>query len=131
MSTYHTDSRVDDYINALPSWQQDICRQVRDLVHAADSNVTETIKRTNRPYFTLNGNICALLAAKDHINVFIYDPIAPDPEGIINQGQGNLTARAIQVRQGETINERALLNLFKAVIANNRTGGWRKVKASR
>ena len=131
MSTYHTDSRVDDYINALPSWQQDICRQVRDLVHAADSNVTETIKRTNRPYFTLNGNICALLAAKDHINVFIYDPIAPDPEGIINQGQGNLTARAIQLRQGETINERALLNLFKAVIANNRTGGWRKVKASR
>jgi hypothetical protein len=131
MSTYHTDSRVDDYINALPSWQQDICRQVRDLVHAADSNVTETIKRTNRPYFTLNGNICALLAAKDHINVLIYDPIAPDPEGIINQGQGNLTARAIQVRQGETSNERALLNLFKAVIANNRTGGWRKVKASR
>jgi hypothetical protein len=131
MSTYHTDSRVDDYINALPSWQQDICRQVRDLVHAADSNVTETIKRTNRPYFTLNGNICALLAAKDHINVFIYDPIAPDPEGIIHQGQGNLTARAIQVRQSETINERALLNLFKAVIANNRAGGWRKVKASR
>jgi hypothetical protein len=130
MSTYHTDSRVDDSINALPSWQQDICRQVRDLVHAADSNVTETIKRTNRPYFTLNGNICALLAAKDHINVFIYDPIAPDPEGIINQGQGNLTARAIQVRQGETINERALLNLFKAVIADNRAGGWRKVKAS-
>ena len=131
MSTYHTDSRVDDYIDALPDWQQDMCRRVRNLVHAADPNVTETIKRTNRPYFTLDGNICALLAAKDHINVFIYDPIAPDPEGIINQGQGNLTARAIQVRQGETINERALLNLFKAVIANNRAGGWRKVKGSR
>jgi hypothetical protein len=131
MSTYHTDSRVDDYIDALPDWQQDICRRVRDLVHAADPNVTETIKRTNRPYFTLDGNICALLAAKDHINVFIYDPVVPDPKGIINQGQGNLTARAIQVRQGETINERALLTLFKAVIANNRAGGWRKVKGSR
>jgi hypothetical protein len=131
MSTYHTDSRVDDYIDALPDWQQDVCSRVRNLVHAADPNVTETIKRTNRPYFTLDGNICALLAAKDHINVFIYDPIAPDPEGIINQGQGNLTARAIQVRQGETLNERALLTLFKAVIANNRAGGWRKVKGSR
>ena len=131
MSTYHTDSRVDDYIDALPGWQQDICRRVRHLVHAADPNVTETIKRTDRPYFTLDGNICALLAAKDHINVFIYDPIAPDPEGIVNQGQGNLTARAIQVRQGETINERALLTLFKAVIVNNRAGGWRKVKGSR
>ncbi|MGZ6306591.1 MAG: DUF1801 domain-containing protein [Ktedonobacterales bacterium] len=115
-------------MNTLPDWQQDICRRVRDLVHAADPDVTETIKRTERPYFTLDGNICALLGAKDHVNVFIYDPIAPDPEGIINQGQGNLTARAIQVRQGEAINERALLNLFKAVIANNRAGGWRKLQ---
>jgi hypothetical protein len=131
MSTYHTDSRVDDYIDALPDWRQDVCRRVRNLVHAADPNVTETIKRTNRPYFTLDGNICALLAARDHINIFIYDPIAPDPEGIINQGQGNLTARAIQVRQGATLNERALVTLFKAVIANNRAGGWRKVKGSR
>ncbi|HKS70777.1 MAG TPA: DUF1801 domain-containing protein [Ktedonobacterales bacterium] len=130
MSTYRTDPRVDQYINSLPDWQQDICRRVRELVHAADPDVTETIKRTNRPYFTLEGNICALLAAKDHVNVFIYDPIAPDPEGIINQGQGNSAARAIQVRRGDAINERALLCLFRAVIANNRAGGWRKLKAS-
>ncbi|QBD75257.1 DUF1801 domain-containing protein [Ktedonosporobacter rubrisoli] len=128
MSTYQTDPRVDAYIQTLPDWQQEICRQVRDLVHAADPEVIEIIKRTKQPYFTLNGNICALLGAKDHLNIFIYDPIAPDPEGLINQGQGNLTARSIQVRQGEIINERALLNLFKAVIANNRAGGWRKLK---
>lgn len=131
MSTYHTDPRVDEYITSLPDWQQDICRRVRDLVHAADPAVTETIKRTTRPYFVLDGNICALLAAKDHVNVFIYDPIAPDPEGIVNQGQGNLTARAIQIRRGDVLNERALLNLFRAVIANNRAGGWRKVKSGR
>src|SRR5207253_3139618 len=46
-------------------------------------------------------------------------PIAPDPEGIINQGHGNSAARAIQVHKGEPIKKRALLNLFKAVIANN------------
>jgi hypothetical protein len=130
MSAYQTDPRVDQYISTLPAWQQDIARQVRDLVHAADPDVTETIKRTDRPYFTLDGNICALLGTKDHLNIFIYDPIAPDPEGIINQGQGNLTARAIQVRQGETINQRALLNLFKEVIKNNHAGGWRKVKGN-
>ncbi|HEY7022148.1 MAG TPA: DUF1801 domain-containing protein [Ktedonobacterales bacterium] len=129
MATYQTDSRVDDYINSLPDWQQEICRRVRDLVHAADPDVIETIKRTNRPYFTLQGNICALLAARDHVNIFIYDPIAPDPARIINQGQGNVTARAIQVRESEIINERALLDLFKAVIANNRAGGWRKIQA--
>jgi hypothetical protein len=128
MSMYRTDPRVDQYIATLPDWQQDICRRVRDLVHAADPDIAETIKRTNRPYFVLNGNVCALLGTKDHVNVFIYDPIAPDPERIINQGQGNLTARAILIRQGDTINERALVNLFKAVIANNRAGGWRKVR---
>jgi hypothetical protein len=130
VSTYRTDPRIDEYIESLPDWQQDICRQVRDLVHAADPDVVETIKRTRQPYFTLDGNICALLGAKDHLNVFIYDPIAPDPESIINQGHGNLTARAIQVRRGDVVNERALSNLFKAVIANNRAGGWRTVGRS-
>jgi hypothetical protein len=130
VSTFHTDPRVDEYIESLPRWQQDICRQVRDLVHDADPDVVETIKRSRLPYFTLDGNICALLGTKDHVNVFIYDPIAPDPEGIINQGHDNLTARAIQVRRGDVINERAFVNLFKAVIANNRAGSWRKVRPS-
>ena len=131
MSDYQTDPRVDHYISTLPDWQQEICRRAREIAHAADPAVVETIKRSKQPYFVLGGNICALLAAKDHVNIFIYDPIAPDPEGIINQGQGNLTARALQVHQGEAINERALLNLLKAVIANNRAGGWRKLKGSR
>src|SRR5205823_965382 len=124
-----TDPRVDAYIAELPDWQQAICREVRDLVHAADPAVTETIKRTNRPYFVLQGNIAALLAAKDHVNVFLYDgAIVPDPEGIITAGHGNTTARTVAVRHGETINARALSAMFKQIIANNRAGGWRKLK---
>ncbi len=127
--TYTTDPRVDAYIAALPAWQQAICRQVRALVHAADPEVTETIKRTNRPYFVLRGNIAALLAAQDHVNVFLYDgAIVPDPEGIITGGHGNTTARTVAVRQGDTINASALTAMLKEIIANNRAGGWRKVK---
>ena len=101
--TYAADPRVDAYIDALPGWQRAICREVRDLVHAADPEVTETIKRTNQPYFVLQGNICALLAAKDHVNVFLYDgAIVPDPEGIITGGHDNKTARTVAIRQGET-----------------------------
>ncbi len=59
---------------------------------------------------------------------FIYDPIALDPEGIIDQGHGNQTARAIQVRRGETVNKQAFITLIQAVVANNRAGGWRKLK---
>jgi hypothetical protein len=127
--TYPADPRIDTYINALPVWQQAICRQVRELVHAADPEVEETIKRTNRPYFVLNGNICALLAAKDHVNVFLYDgAIVPDPEGIITGGHDNTTARTVAVRQGEAINAPALTAMFEQIIANNRAGGWRTLK---
>jgi hypothetical protein len=127
---YQTDPRVDTYIGALPGWQQTICQQVRDLVHAADPEVTETIKRTRQPYFVLDGNICALLAAKDHVNVFLYDGgIVPDPERIITAGHGNKTARTVAVRQGETINVAALTAMFRQIIANNRAGGWRNLKA--
>src|SRR5436305_8746693 len=126
---YVVDPRVDAYIDALPAWQQAICREVRDLVHAADPEVVETIKRTVRPYFVLQGNICALLAAKDHVNVFLYDgAIVPDPEGIITGGHTNKTARTVAVNPGETINAPALTAMFRQIIANNRAGGWRKLK---
>jgi hypothetical protein len=123
------DPRVDAYIDSLPDWQGAICREVRRLAHAADPEVTETIKRTRLPYFVLKGNICALQAAKDHVNVFLYDgAMAPDPERIITSGHENKTARTVAVRQGERINARALTAMFTAIIANNRAGGWRKLK---
>ena len=90
------DPRVDAYIDALPGWQQAICREVRDLVHAADPEVVETIKRSRQPYFVLDGNICALLATRDHVNVFLYDGgIVDDPEHIITGGHDNATARTV------------------------------------
>jgi len=129
-AAYKKDPRVDAYIDALPPWQQAICHEVRDLVHEADPEVEETIKRTVQPYFVLQGNICALLAAKDHVNVFLYDGgIVPDPEGIITAGHDNQTARTVGVRQGETVNRSALLAMFRQIVADNRAGGWRKLKA--
>ena len=126
---YTPDPRVDAYIDGLPSWQQGICQEVRALVHGADAEVAETIKRTSQPYFVLEGNICALLAAKDHVNVFLYDGgIVADPDGIITGGHGNKTARTVAIRDGETINAPALTAMFKQIIANNRAGGWRKLK---
>jgi hypothetical protein len=127
--TYPVDPRVDAYIDALPDWQQAICREVRDLVHAADPKIVETIKRTRQPYFVLEGNVCALLATRDHVNVFLYDgAIVPDPEGIITGGQDNKTARTVAICKGETINATALGAMFRQIIANNRNGGWRRVK---
>jgi hypothetical protein len=124
-----TDPRVDAYIERLPGWQQSICREVRELVHAADPEVVETIKRGVQPYFVLQGNICAILAAKDHVNVFLYDGgIVPDPEGIITGGHDNKTARTVAIREAEPITASALGAIFRQIIANNRAGGWRRLK---
>ena len=129
MATFAPDPRVDDYLAGLPEWQREICERVRAIVHAADPEVQETIKRRVRPYFVLAGNVCALLAAKDHVDVFLYDgAIVPDPEGIITAGHENATARQIAVREGEPINEPALQRMFEQIIANNRAGGWRRLK---
>jgi hypothetical protein len=126
---YLTDARVDAYIDGLPKWQQAICRQLRDLVHGVDSEMVETIKRTRQPYFVLQGNVCALLAAKDHVNLFLYDGgIVPDPNGIITAGHGNTTARTVAFREGERIRVAPLRAMLKRIVANNRAGGWRKVK---
>lgn len=127
--TYLADPRVDAYIETLPAWQQAICREVRELVHAADPEVSETIKRTYRPYFVLQGNICALLGTKDHVNVFLYDGgIVPDPEGIITAGHDNKTARTVAVYEHDKLNAAALSAMFTQIIANNRAGGWRRLK---
>ena len=55
--SYDRDARVDAYLEGLPAWQKAVCQQVRDLVHAADPEVAETIKRTRQPYLFLDGNI--------------------------------------------------------------------------
>src|SRR6478672_2942728 len=126
---YMTEPGVDAYIEGLPDWQAGICRELRDLVHAADDEIVETIKRGNRPYFTLQGNVCALLAARDHVNLFLYDgAIVPDPDGIITGGHGNATARTIAFHEGDAIPEQPLTAMLRQIVANNRAGGWRTLK---
>jgi hypothetical protein len=82
--------------------------------------MAETIKCTVQPYFVVEGNVCALLAAKHHVNLFLHDRAAvPDPEGIITGRHQNKAARIISLYQ-DTINAPALTTMLKQIIANNR-----------
>ncbi len=119
------DPRVDAYIDPLPAWQQEICRSVREI--AREAGLEETIKRRVQPYFVLDGNVAALLATKDHVNVFIYDPLVSDPDGIITHGHDNATGRQISIYEGNELNRAALLAMFLEIVAHNRAGGWRKL----
>jgi hypothetical protein len=127
---YVRDQRVDAYLEPLPDWQRTLCQRLRDIMHAADPELQETIKRTVQPYFVLDGNVAALLATKDHVNLFVYDgAIVADPHGLVNAGHDNATARTIAFWEGDPVNEPALLEFLRQIIANNRAGGWRKLKA--
>jgi hypothetical protein len=77
----------------------------------------------------LQGNIAALQATKDHVNVFLYDPMIDDPQGIITRGHQDKTGRQIMVFEDEPINAAALLAIFRQIADHNRAGGWRKLQA--
>ena len=119
--------QVDAYIEKLPDWQQEICTTLREIVWATDPEIEETIKRTVQPYFVLDGNVCALLATKDHVNLFLYDPTVSDPSGVINQGHGNATGRSIQVYRDDAIDRDAITGILAEIVEHNRQGGWRRL----
>jgi hypothetical protein len=80
------------YADALPGWQRAICQQVPDLVHEADPDVVETIKRARQPYF-------ALLAARTHVNVFVYDgAIVPTERPVTIRAVAEATMRTTPTR---------------------------------
>ena len=123
------DPRVDDYLAPLPQWQRETLERVRDVLHRTDPEMTETIKRTVQPYFVLHGNVAAFLATKNHVNVFVYDGgIVPDPHGLITAGHENKTARTIAFHEGDDVPEEHLLEFFRRLVADNRAGGWRRLR---
>ncbi|MEN2736781.1 DUF1801 domain-containing protein [Microbacterium sp. X-17] len=126
------DPRVDAYLAPLPAWQREVFGELRDILHEADPAMEETIKRSVQPYFVLDGAVAAFLAAKDHVNLFVYDGgIVPDPAGLITAGHDNATARTIGFREGDPIDREALLAFLRRLIADNRAGGWRKLTGRR
>jgi hypothetical protein len=55
----------------------------------------------------------------------------PDPAGIITSGHENKSGRTVAIHRGEAIDEEALVAMFRAIIAHNRAGGWRKIMRER
>lgn len=72
-----------------------------------------------------------LASAQDRAGILYDGGIVPDPEGIITAGHSNKTARTVAFCEGEAINAPALVQMFRQIIANNRAGGWRKLKQGR
>lgn len=102
------------YIDTLPRWQHDICQEVRELSHAADPEVAETIKRTVQPYLVLRGEHRRRARREG-------------PRERLSVRRRHLP---VSFRDGEAINKSALTAMFRQIVANNGAGGWRKVKGN-
>ena len=76
------DTRVDAYLDAAPDWQREIMERVRDLLHEADPEIEETIKRRSSRTSSCRATSRRSSKAKDHVTVFLYDGgLRPTPRG--------------------------------------------------
>jgi hypothetical protein len=113
-------SRIDAYIAALPGWQRSTAARLRALIHEADAAIVEEWK-WDVPVFAQRGMVCAIGAFKDHMKVnFFKGASLDDARSLFNAGLEAKASRAIDIREGDAIDEAGLVDLVRAAVARNR-----------
>ncbi len=111
--------QISTYIDGLPPWQRDLLGRLRQLVHDADPEIVEEWK-WDTPVFSHAGNVCAIGVFKDHVKLnFFKGASLADPDGLFNAGLEAKTSRAIDLAQGDDVDEDALKRLITTAIARN------------
>jgi len=111
---------IDAYIASLQGWQQTMLTRLRALIHAAEPALAEEWK-WGTPVFSLRGNVCAIGAFKDHVKVNVFKGAAlSDPAGLFNAGLEAKTSRAIDLVEGQWLDEDAFKALIREAVAVNR-----------
>ena len=113
--------RIDQLIAGLADWRGKTLAGIRKSILGADSGIIEEWKWMGSPVWSRDGMIAVANAHKDKVKVtFSNGAQLPDPEKLFNNGLGGNKWRAIDLREGDKINERALKNLVRAAIDYNR-----------
>lgn len=119
---------ISDRIAELGDWRGDMLRRVRKLIKEADPEIIEEWKwrkATNpgTPVWSHNGIVCTGESYKDHVKLtFANGASVRDPAGLFNSSMDGNTRRAIDIHQGDTINEPAFKDLIRAAVAINSSG---------
>ena len=118
--------QIDNYIKGLDDWRGKMIARLRKLVLDADPNLTEEWK-WDTPVWSYKGNVVAAGVFKDHVKLnFFKGASLADPEGLFNAGLDAKATRAIDIAEGEEINEVALKDLVRSAVAYNTSGSKRK-----
>ena len=113
-------ARLDERILELGDWRGKMLAKVRALIHQADPEIVEEWKWMGTPVFSHSGIVCTGETYKSHVKLtFAKGALLPDPSGLFNSSlEGNIR-RAIDIHEGEKINEPALKQLIRAAVALN------------
>ncbi|MBL8569409.1 MAG: DUF1801 domain-containing protein [Phreatobacter sp.] len=111
---------IDGKIAALDDWRGAVLARVRTLIHEAGPEVSEEIKWRGVPVWSHGGIICTGETYKAVVKLtFARGASLADPAGLFNASLDGNTRRAIDLREGDTINETALKELIRAAAALN------------
>jgi len=125
---------IDARIAALGDWRGETLALVRSLIHQADPDIIEAVKwrkpsngMLGVPVWEHDGIVCTGETYKDKVKLtFAKGASVDDPSGLFNAGLDGGTRRAIDIREGETIDGKALKTLVQAAVAVNRSGARRR-----
>ena len=116
-------TRIDDRIKELGDWRGIILAKVRAIVHAADAEVVEEWKWRGTPVWSHAGILCTGETYKSIVKLtFAKGAALPDPSGLFNASLDGNTRRAIDIHEGDALDETALANLVRAAVALNLQG---------
>ena len=114
---------IDAKINELADWRGKTLAQVRAIIHEADSEIVEEWKWMGTPVFSHGGIVCTGETYKNVVKMtFAKGAALKDPSGLFNSSLDGNVRRAIDIHEGEKVDEEALKNLIRAAVALNLKG---------
>jgi hypothetical protein len=121
-------ARIDEKIIELSDWRGKTLARVRQIIHAADPEILEEWKwakptSPGTPVFSHGGIVCTGETHKNVVKMtFAKGAALPDPSGLFNSSLEGNVRRAIDIHEGDKINEAALKDLIRAAVALNLKG---------
>ena len=114
---------IDQKIKQLGDWRGKMLANVRTIIHEADPEIVEEWKWMGTPVFSHGGIVCTGETYKSVVKLtFAKGAALPDPSGVFNSSLDGNVRRAIDIREGDKIDEAALKDLIRAAVALNLQG---------
>jgi hypothetical protein len=122
---------IDGRIQELADWRGETLARIRDLIQQADPDVVEEWKWRGVPVWSHAGIICTGETYKSVVKMtFAKGASLQDPSGLFNSSLDGNTRRAIDIREGDTIDEEALKALIRAAVALNTSSAAKRSRGT-